>query len=480
MTFRMSLLRAGLTSAALVACTPPMAIIGQEARGLNAPAGGEQLVSELGCGACHAGLPDPEPARSRAPRLGGPEMPLPGRFVYEYLGDPRPRRENLGATRMPDFRLSDRERWALALAIGADTEGLDELRERFPEVSVDHGGLLFSALGCSGCHGTLGSGDGRSITDTPAAEVAPALGNAGSRFRTDWLMEFLQDPSTVRPAGYATGSGSRMPDFRLAPNEVERVVGYLQGLIGEPGRSGRTAPATGLPALRRWGRARAEAYLTDRLSCLGCHSWRGDGGRVAPPLDGLADRLQVEEVVRMVLDPAETRPGTIMPASPFAPRLLDQVAALLVEDSAPWTPVDAPPLDWGERMSLLRGRIEESGSPPGGPLATATADRPNTGRATYLQRCAQCHGVQGNGAGFNAPFLPVPPTPHADSATMARRPDDTVYDGIAAGGWVLDRSHRMPAFGRSLSRAQIRATVEYIRELCGCSPPGWSVTEGGR
>jgi mono/diheme cytochrome c family protein len=433
MTFRLSLLRAGLTSATLVAFAPPVAIIGQEALGPNAMAGGEELVSELGCGACHAGLPAPDPARSRAPRLGGPEMPLPGRFVYEYLSDPRPRRENLGATRMPDFRLSDRERWALALATGADTEGLDELRDRFPEVSGDHGRLLFSALGCSGCHGILGGGEGSQVTDAPAAGVAPDLGNAGSRYGADWLREFLEDPSPVRPAGYAPGSGSRMPDFRLTPDEVERVAGYLQGLTGEPERSGRTAPATELPALSRWGRARAESYLTDRLSCLGCHSWRGDGGRVAPPLDGLTDRLQVDEVVRMVRDPGATRPGTIMTTSPFAPRILDQVAALLVEDSAPWTPVEAPALDWGERMSLLRGWIEEGGSPAGGPRATATADRLNTGRDTYLQRCAQCHGVQGNGAGFNAPFLPVPPTPHADSATMGRRPDDTVYDGIAAG-----------------------------------------------
>jgi mono/diheme cytochrome c family protein len=480
MTFRLSLLRAGLTSATLVAFAPPVAIIGQEALGPDAMAGGAELVSELGCGACHVGLPAPDPARSRAPRLGGLEMPLPGLFVYEYLDDPQPRLENLGATRMPDFRLSDRERWALALAIGEDTEGLDELRGRFPEVSADHGDLLFAALGCSGCHGALGSGEGTPATDAPAAEVAPDLGNAGSQYREEWLRAFLDDPAPVRPAGYAPGSGSRMPDFRLAPDEVERVVGYLQGLTDEPERSGRTAPATEPPHLSRWGRARAEAYLTDRLSCLGCHSWRGDGGRVAPPLDGLADRLQADEVVRMVRDPGATRPGTVMPASTFAPRILDQVAALLVEDSAPWTPVEAPALDWGERMSLLRGRMEESGSPPQGTLATPTADPPDTGRATYLQRCAQCHGVQGNGAGFNAPFLPVPPTPHADSATMARRPDDTVYDGIAAGGWVLDRSHRMPAFGRSLTRAQIRATVAYIRELCGCSPPGWSVTGGGR
>jgi hypothetical protein len=57
---------------------------------------------------------------------------------------------------------------------------------------------------------------------------------------------------------------------------------------------------------------------------------------------------------------------------------------------------------------------------------------------------------------------------------MSLRPDDTLYDGIAAGGWVLDRSHRMPAFGEALAPETIRGLVDYIRVLCDCQGPRWA------
>jgi mono/diheme cytochrome c family protein len=71
----------------------------------------------------------------------------------------------------------------------------------------------------------------------------------------------------------------------------------------------------------------------------------------------------------------------------------------------------------------------------------------------------------------------MPATAHADAAAMSLRPDDTLYDGIASGGWVLDRSHRMPAFGQALDRDRIRSLVAYIRDLCDCQGPAWA--EGG-
>ncbi|MEJ2541904.1 MAG: cytochrome c, partial [Gemmatimonadota bacterium] len=97
----------------------------------------------------------------------------------------------------------------------------------------------------------------------------------------------------------------------------------------------------------------------------------------------------------------------------------------------------------------------------------------------YRRRCAACHGAGGDGRGFNQPWLPVTPTVHADPTAMALRPDDTLYDGIASGGWVLDRSHRMPAFGGALDRDRIRRLVGYIRELCECRGPSWAGSPEG-
>jgi mono/diheme cytochrome c family protein len=54
---------------------------------------------------------------------------------------------------------------------------------------------------------------------------------------------------------------------------------------------------------------------------------------------------------------------------------------------------------------------------------------------------------------------------------MAQRPDDTLFDGIHAGGRILDRSHRMPAWGETLSSEEIAGLVEHIRDLCDCAGP---------
>ena len=60
---------------------------------------------------------------------------------------------------------------------------------------------------------------------------------------------------------------------------------------------------------------------------------------------------------------------------------------------------------------------------------------------------------------------------------MAARPDDALYDTISGGGAIMNRSPRMPAYGTTLTPAQIRAVVRHIRALCQCSGPSWS-TDG--
>ena len=57
---------------------------------------------------------------------------------------------------------------------------------------------------------------------------------------------------------------------------------------------------------------------------------------------------------------------------------------------------------------------------------------------------------------------------------MSTRPDDTLFDGIAAGGKILGKSHRMPAWAATLSDSDIAALVGYLRVLCACEGPAWS------
>ena len=121
--------------------------------------------------------------------------------------------------------------------------------------------------------------------------------------------------------------------------------------------------------------------------------------------------------------------------------------------------------------------VARGGSTAGGavvaPAQTTTAPTRDT-RTLYVTFCAGCHGSTGRGDGPNAKFLPIRPAVHTDASTMSQRSDDMLFDAIAAGGYVLGRSNRMPGFGATLTSAEIRGLVRYIRELCRCEGPAWA------
>lgn len=197
---------------------------------------------------------------------------------------------------------------------------------------------------------------------------------------------------------------------------------------------------------------RTERFLESRIACRGCHIIAGDGGAIGPVLDGISDRADLAYVRAVIADP-ETIPGSIMPHQPMSDGDVDRLARYVHQQA-----------------------LSSAGADPPTPQAPATLvpGTEDDGASLYTRHCAACHGESGNGDGWNSGLLPVQPTRHADPTLMSLRPDDTLYDGIAAGGYVLDRSARMPAFGHLLSDLQIRALVAHIRTLCACSQPAWS------
>lgn len=193
--------------------------------------------------------------------------------------------------------------------------------------------------------------------------------------------------------------------------------------------------------------------LEGRFACLGCHRIEGRGGMIGPSLDGLAERADYVYTLAVIRDPSGTVPGTTMPDEPIPDREAERLARYV--------------------LSLPSARAPAPAGAPEAPPALAPSDS-LSGEALYARHCSACHGETGAGNGWNADNLPVTPTAHADPDLMSRRPDDTLYDAIAAGGYVLDRSTRMPAFGGTLSPPQIRALVRHIRTLCDCEQPAWA------
>ncbi|MDG2281961.1 MAG: c-type cytochrome [Longimicrobiales bacterium] len=213
-----------------------------------------------------------------------------------------------------------------------------------------------------------------------------------------------------------------------------------------------TAHAQDTSALTPLQIERTERLLETRIACRGCHIIAGDGGAIGPVLDGISDRADLTYVRAVIADPAKI-PGSIMPHQPMSDGDQDRLARYLHQQPLSSAGADAPAPQ--APTALMAGEEED-------------------GASLYTRHCAACHGDSGNGDGWNSARLPVQPTRHADPTLMSLRPDDTLYDGIAAGGYVLDRSARMPAFGNLLSDAQIRTLVAHIRTLCACTQPAWS------
>lgn len=219
--------------------------------------------------------------------------------------------------------------------------------------------------------------------------------------------------------------------------------------------------------------ARARAALEDQLPCLGCHVVEGRGGRIGPALDGVGSRLTAAAIERMVRDPQRERPGSLMPRTPMSERTLELLTRYLTALRAAQASVDAAGgpsrLQSGTPSPPERNQIVAAGGD-----SSRAGRSPPDGPALYARHCAACHGATGDGDGPNARHLPVRPTRHASAEYMARRSDDALHDAIAAGGRAMGRSARMPAFGETLSHAEIRALVGHLRALCRCAQPAWA------
>ena len=211
--------------------------------------------------------------------------------------------------------------------------------------------------------------------------------------------------------------------------------------------------ASGLqPPLSRFAERKAEALLRDALPCLGCHTLSGDGGRLGPDLTTVRSRRSSEYVATIIADPQRVVPGTPMPLTALPQATRDLITRYIATRPA------------GNSTAVALG----GGQRP--PPATS----PRDARTLYANYCAGCHGATGRGDGPNAAYLPVKPAVHASKEAMSSRTDDALFDAIAGGGAIMNRSPRMPAFGATLSAPDIRSIVRHIRSLCGCRGPAWS------
>ena len=89
------------------------------------------------------------------------------------------------------------------------------------------------------------------------------------------------------------------------------------------------------------------------------------------------------------------------------------------------------------------------------------------GAATFASFCATCHGPAGKGDGPAAIALDPKPADLSAADFWTSRTDEGVKKVIVEGGAASGLSPVMPAWGASLSEAQIDEVLAFLKTLPG-------------
>ena len=155
----------------------------------------------------------------------------------------------------------------------------------------------FREAGCSTCHNLV---DGQPKPGPNLAELA-ALKPAGQI-----AAHFMHEPNTAAGA-------------TLSPDRIETLSAFLRRLTPNNAETFAATP----PAIL--GGARIFAAN----ACGSCHSVNGEGGTLAPPLNGISQRRSREWVAQHLRDPKSQTPETIMPPFHFSERDRDLLISYL-------------------------------------------------------------------------------------------------------------------------------------------------------
>jgi glucose/arabinose dehydrogenase/mono/diheme cytochrome c family protein len=185
------------------------------------------------------------------------------------------------------------------------------------------GRVAVGRYGCARCHATTLP----AVTDPPPG---PSLADVGRRVSRAWLVNWLADPSKVRPE-------AQMPALfatdRTGYAERWLIADYLTRDSAEK-REERAVPGD-----HRAGRL---AFLN--LGCATCH-FVPDGPRSEQPdleritFTGLGDRMRADDLVTFLGNPHGRYPDGRMPRVPVTPDQARHIAAYLLL----WAKPSAPP-----------------------------------------------------------------------------------------------------------------------------------------
>lgn len=210
-------------------------------------------------------------------------------------------------------------------------------RERRPGQAfwLERGRQHLAESNCVACHDIPGF----QLDEAPA----PRLESVGYKVRPDWLRNWLADPESYLPQ-------SRMPNFRLQPEEIDSIGAFLL--------SQRDIPPLDSSGVD-WDAADPDEGRTvfREARCISCHMIDGRGGELGPDLSMVGSKVRREWLYGFIKDPMQDQPDTLMVRYRFSEEEIRDLVAYLMEDLVdPEVPAVPPETRYLDPQQIDAGR----------------------------------------------------------------------------------------------------------------------------
>jgi mono/diheme cytochrome c family protein len=275
---------------------------------------GKTLVIERGCANCHAinGVKKPDNFAPELTLVGSRPLEkilfAPGvpHTLADYIGAKIRQPRSFGnALKMPQYILAPEQIDALETALLAQTQLAQTLPVslRIPRFAASNyrpagkAGQLIDDMRCFSCHKIDGRGGG----------MAPELTWEGSSVQRAWLVNFLKNPNTLRPALIR-----RMPKFDVTDAEANILADYIMTVYQTPAFDHETLDSS------RFTSADVEhgkELFYGKYACQSCHivDPNKDKGYIGPTLTQVGARLTASWMFHWLKNSQSLRPGTQEP-----------------------------------------------------------------------------------------------------------------------------------------------------------------------
>lgn len=427
---------------------------------------GRLLLENIGCLGCHMVNGN---GGTFAPDLSMIASKVNGDWIYNWMINPK---QYDSKTIMPSFRLSKTEAMQIStylMTLGKQKE-IKDLEEKIksPEL-IAYGEKTIRRRGCFACHEINGmEKEGRIAPELTTFGVKRLLelefgDSTIDKHWESWARTKLKNPTAFRTERVL----DKMPNFGLSDEEINSLTVFLKSL------NGMRVPKEYIHFPERTKYLEEGLQIIRKYNCRGCHTIGAEGGKLAPLLDYEGARVQTQYLFDFLIKPRKIRP----PRRVFKARMPTfgfsyEEAVKLVHYFKTYSNV--PFIGELSDFKMLSDKSTDPDFSSGAfvierqQLAQPPADENAAkGYKLFSRYCAACHGHKGKGNGFNAVNLDPPPRDMTDEKVvyMAKQKNEYLFKAISLGGKAIEKSARMPPFGKTLSEKEIWEIIAFVRTL---------------